>query len=96
MDAVDLLRMLAAFGITMGLFFAGVWGFRKFAPNVIERLKGSPATARRLNIVETLVLGPQQRLVLVSLDGAERLVLLGGGEVLDQPKKSPLARKVMP
>lgn len=89
MAALDLLRMLAAFGITMGLFFACVWGFRRFAPDLIKKLQGKAQTTRRLNIVETLVLGPQQRLVLVSLDGAERLVLLGGGQVLDQAKKLP-------
>lgn len=95
MAALDLLRMLAAFGITMGLFFACVWGFRRFAPDVIKKLQGKAPSARRLSIVETLILGPQQRLVLVSLDGAERLVLLGGGQMLDQPKK-PLARKAQP
>jgi len=95
MDPLDLLRMLAAFGVTMGLFLACVWGFRRFAPDVIKRLQGQVQTRRRLSIVETLILGPQQRLVLVSLDGTERLVLLGGGQVLDQTKK-PSARKVQP
>ena len=94
MTIVDLIRMLAAFGVTMGLFFGAVWGFRKFAPDVIGRLKGGVQTSRRLSVVETLVLGPQQRLVLVSLDGVERLVLLGGGQVLDQPKKT--VRKAAP
>jgi flagellar protein FliO/FliZ len=93
MSVPELARMLAAFAITLGLFFGAVWGFKRFAPHVMKRLQGQPGqTHRRLNIVETLVLGPQQRLVLVSLDGAERLVLLGGGQLLDPPKK-PL-RKV--
>lgn len=95
MSIPDLIRMLAAFAITMGLFFGAVWGFKRFAPDVMRRLQGQATPAkRRLSVVETLVLGPQQRLVLVSLDGAERLVLLGGGQVLDQPK--PLARKTAP
>jgi flagellar protein FliO/FliZ len=95
MSVFELARMLAAFAITLGLFFGAVWGFRRFAPHVMKRLQGDPSIPRRrLNIVETLVLGPQQRLVLVSLDGTERLVLLGGGQLLDPPKK-PL-RKVAP
>ena len=92
MQFVDLARMLAAFAITLGLFFAAVWGFRRFAPDVMKRLQGQPGAAkRRLSVVETLVLGPSQRLVLVSLDGAERLVLIGGGQLLDPPK-SPIKR----
>jgi flagellar protein FliO/FliZ len=92
MSIPDLIRMLAAFAITMGLFFGAVWGFKRFAPDVMRRLQGQAIPARRrLSVVETLVLGPQQRLVLVSLDGAEKLVLLGGGQVLDPPKS--LTRK---
>jgi flagellar protein FliO/FliZ len=95
MSIPDLIRMLAAFAITMGLFFGAVWGFKRFAPDLMRRLQGQAVPAkRRLSVVETLVLGPQQRLVLVSLDGAERLVLLGGGQVLDQPKPPP--RKAAP
>lgn len=95
MSALDLIRMLAAFAITLGLFFAAVWGFKRFAPDLMKRLQGQPGgIKRRLAVVETLVLSPQQRLVLVSLDGAERLVLLGSGQLLDPPKKP--ARKVLP
>lgn len=90
MNVFDILRTLAAFAITLGLFFAAVWGFRRFAPDLMKRFQGQPGAARRrLSVVETLVLGPQQRLVLVSLDGAERLVLIGGGQMLDPPKRGP-------
>jgi flagellar protein FliO/FliZ len=95
MSIPDLIRMLAAFAITMGLFFGAVWGFKRFAPDVMKRLQGDAAIRkRRLAIVETLVLSPQQRLVLVSFDGTERLVLLGGGQVLDPPKTA--SRKIAP
>jgi flagellar protein FliO/FliZ len=55
---------------------------------------------RRLQVVETLVLDPTRRLVLFTLDGEERLMMLGEGQLLDWgPKKpnrrpSPLAQTV--
>ena len=42
---------------------------------------------RRLLVVESLVLDPARRLVLVSCDGEERLLLLGEGQVLPPVKK---------
>jgi flagellar protein FliO/FliZ len=49
---------------------------------------------RRLALVETLVLDPARRLVLVSLDGEERLLLLGEGQSLAAPVASaPRARQ---
>ena len=43
---------------------------------------------RRLKVIETLVMGTNHRLVLVRLDGEERLVLLGEGSLLGaMPRK---------
>jgi flagellar protein FliO/FliZ len=44
---------------------------------------------RRLRVVETLVLDPSRRVVIVACDGRERLLLLGEGKVvadLDAPR----------
>jgi flagellar protein FliO/FliZ len=45
-------------------------------------------TDRRLAVVESLVLDPTRRLVIVACDGEEKLILLGEGQVL-----GPVAQK---
>jgi flagellar protein FliO/FliZ len=47
-------------------------------------------------LLESLMLDPARRLVLVSLDGEEKLVLLGEGRLLDGPKKPPAPRRKIP
>ena len=46
---------------------------------------GHQLAGRRLAVVETLVLDPSRRLVLVSCDGREQLLLLGEGRVIASP-----------
>jgi hypothetical protein len=43
----------------------------------IERLARAPGAARRLTVVESLMLDPRRRLVLIRADGREHLLLLG-------------------
>ena len=50
-----------------------------------------PAADRRLQVVESLILDPPRRLVLVRLDREERLLLLGEGRML-----APGARPAQP
>ena len=53
-------------------------GARRFGPEWLVRLQ-RPKADRRLAIIESLPLDPARRLVLVRLDGTERLLLLGEG-----------------
>ncbi len=80
MDFVDIFRALAALAVTLGLVGLAAVAARRFAPLEVLRLK-TPAE-RRLKVVESLVLDPQRRLVLVRFDAEERLLLLGEGRVL--------------
>ena len=41
---------------------------------------------RRMTVVETLMLDPARRLVLVRIDSEERLLLLGEGRELIEPR----------
>ena len=41
-----------------------------------------------MQVVETLVLDPARRLVLVRIDDEERLILLGEGRELIEPRQS--------
>ena len=85
MSALQIIQMFAALAVTLGLFGLGVWGLRRYGPNLTRRLADTRAS-RRLAVVETLMLDPRSRLVLVRVDDEERLVLIGPGQLLDRPK----------
>lgn len=86
MSFVQIVQMFAALAVTLGIFGLGVWGLRKYGPNVVKRLQDANAS-RRLAVVETLALDARNRLVLVRVDDEERLVLIGPGQVLERPKR---------
>ena len=89
MELAEIARMIAALAVTLGLIGLAAWGLRRFGPATIMRLQ-TPAAERRLAIVETLMLDPQRRLVLVRFDRQERLILLGEGRVLAEAKAAAL------
>lgn len=81
MDIADFARAVFALALTLGLVgLAGV-ALRRFGPDAMARLSSAKAE-RRLKVVESLVLDPARRLIIVSCDGKERLVLLGEGQVV--------------
>jgi flagellar protein FliO/FliZ len=82
MNLADFARAIFALALTLGLMGLCAVALRRFGPDVLGRFAG-PRSARRLAIVETLVLDPSRRLVLVSCDGRERLLLLGEGRLLE-------------
>jgi flagellar protein FliO/FliZ len=89
MDLAEILRAVFALAFTLGLLGLALWGLRRFGPDALSRF-APDRKERRLALVETLVLDPARRLVLVSLDGRERLILLGDGQVLpDSPPAKP-------
>jgi flagellar protein FliO/FliZ len=77
----DLARMIAGLAVTLGLIGLIVVGMRRYGPETLKRLQGVRAT-RRLAVVETLMLDPGRRLVLVRFDQEERLILPGEGRLL--------------
>lgn len=91
MPVIEFIRALAALAITLGLIGLAAWALRKYGPDAIGRAIAARQD-RRLRVVESLALDPTRRLVVVSLDGEERLVLLGDGKLLDwTPKGAPVA-----
>lgn len=81
MAFADFARAFFALVLTLGLIGLAAVLARRFGPEWLTRLQ-RPRTERRLAIVESLPLDPTRRLVLVRLDGAERLLLLGEGRLL--------------
>ena len=84
MDFADFVRAFFALALTLGLMGLCAVALRRFGPETLARLAAQKKT-RRLAVVETLVLDPSRRLVLVSCDGREQLLLLGEGRPLETP-----------
>ena len=88
MPLADLARAVFALAITLGLVGLAAVAARRFGPEWMVRLQ-RPKAERRMAIVESLPLDPARRLVLVRLDGAERLLLLGEGRLLAELGDAP-------
>jgi flagellar protein FliO/FliZ len=82
MDFPDFARAIFALAVTLGLVGLAAVALRRFGPDALARFTAAKKD-RRLAVVESLVLDPARRLVLVSCDGKETLILLGEGRVLD-------------
>lgn len=87
MGILDVARMVLALALTLGLIGLAAVAVRRFAPGAILRLR--PSAERRLQVIESLILDPARRLVLVRVDREERLLLLGEGRVLPPPPAPP-------
>ncbi|MBS0363843.1 MAG: flagellar biosynthetic protein FliO [Proteobacteria bacterium] len=83
--ASDFARAIFALILTLGLVGLGAVALRRFGPDALARF-GKPRTTRRLTIVESLVLDPARRLVIVACDGEEKLLLLGEGQLMSDLK----------
>lgn len=90
MGLAEIARMFAALAVTLGLGGLALVAVRRFAPLAVLKVK-APAD-RRLQVVETLMLDPQRRLVLVRCDNKEHLILLGEGRLLAEQPPSAGAR----
>lgn len=84
MGLIQIISMLAALAVTLGLFGLAVWAYRRFAPAGFIPMQ--PPRERRMAVVESLMLDTQRRLVLVRLDDREQLILLGEGQLLSGPQ----------
>ena len=85
MDFLDLLRAMFALAITLGIIGLAAWGARRYAPQLLARLSAERGE-KRMKVVETLMLDPARRLVLVRIDDEERLLILGEGRELIEPR----------
>jgi flagellar protein FliO/FliZ len=86
MDFASILRAVFALALTLGLIGLAAVALRRYGPDAMARLSAQKKD-RRLKVVESLVLDPTRRLVIVECDGRERMLLLGEGQVVaDLPK----------
>jgi flagellar protein FliO/FliZ len=73
MDFLDIARYVGALVLVIGLIGVAALAARRFGVPGLAK----PSAERRLQIVETLMLSPRQRLALVRRDDIEHLVLIG-------------------
>ena len=85
MNFLDLARAVFGLAFTVGIIGLCAWAARRYAPQLLARMN-TDRGERRLQVVETLVLDPARRLVLVRVDDEERLILLGEGRELIEPR----------
>ncbi|MFN3878198.1 MAG: FliO/MopB family protein [Brevundimonas sp.] len=91
MNFLDLVRAVFGLAFTLGLIGIVAWAARRYAPQLLAKLSAERG-ARRLQVVETLVLDPARRLVLVRVDDEERLILLGEGRELIEPRQTGVGK----
>lgn len=89
MEFTDFARAAFALAVTLGLLGMGTVALRRLGPQTLAKFAGPAHRKRRLAVVETLVLDPSRRLVLVACDGEEKLILLGEGRLLSTPDEKP-------
>ena len=85
MNLLELLKTTFALAVVLGLILGLAYVLRRYAPGLMANLQAQRGQ-KRLTVVETLVLDPARRLVLVRFDNEERLILLGEGQELKEPR----------
>jgi flagellar protein FliO/FliZ len=85
---LNFLQAIFALAVTLGLIGGAAYALRRWAPAGLIALR--PQGERRLQIVESLTLDAQRRLVLVKFDQHEQLILIGEGHLIT-PAKTPLS-----
>jgi flagellar protein FliO/FliZ len=89
MPLTDFARAVFALALTLGLIGLAAVALRRYGPGAFTRF-GAPKADRRLKVVESLVLDPARRLVIVACDGKERLILLGEGQLVSEIAAAPI------
>lgn len=87
MDFLDFLRAVLALAVTLGLIGLAAFAARRYAPELMARLQARTGKERRLKVIETLVVGPTHRVVLIQVDDDERLIMLGDGREMLEPRR---------
>lgn len=90
MDFAEFARAVFALALTLGLIGLAAVAGRKWGPEALARFQPN-RRQRRMQVVETLMLDPSRRLVLVAVDGEEQLLLLGEGRLIGAPARTDAA-----
>ena len=70
MEYVDWASFAASFGLVIGLILVTLWGFKRYGQMQFPKKHGDAA----IQVVESHVMGPRQRIVLIHCDNQRILV----------------------
>jgi flagellar biogenesis protein FliO len=80
MDLLSLVRMLGTLALLLGALWAALWAVRRYDVRLPGRMGGG--AARRLQLVDRLVVDARRSILLVRRDDAEHLLLIGPDHAL--------------
>jgi len=95
LDVLDITRYIAALAVVLGLLGLLALGARQgWLTQVIVGISRGHFSGvkreRRMKVVESLVLDPRRRIVIIEIDGKEQAVLLGAsGEIILPHEERP-------
>jgi len=90
MDVTNTMRAIFSLVLVLGLIVGLSTLMRRYAPEWLAKLH-SHKPQRRMEVLETLVLDPARRLVMIKIDGIEKLLLLGDGHDLGAITKQTIS-----
>jgi len=73
---MDILRIIGSLILVFGLMGALLWGLRRMQMKI-----GAPMPGRRLHMLESVSVGPRQKIALLRIDAREVLVGLSPGQM---------------
>jgi flagellar protein FliO/FliZ len=73
---MDILRIIGSLILVFGLMGALLWGLKRMQMKI-----GAPMPGRRLHMLETVSVGPRQKIALLRIDAREVLVGLSPGQM---------------
>jgi flagellar protein FliO/FliZ len=95
MDLIDFARYIGALALVLGLVGFAALAAKRYGIVGIAKLGGG--SARRLSLVETMMVGAKHKLILIKRDGVEHLVLIGpdGATVVENGIDAPPLAQIL-
>lgn len=77
MDLIDFARYVGALALVLGLLGFAALAAKRYGIAGLAGIGKLGGGARRLSVVETMMVGAKHKLILIKRDGVEHLVLIG-------------------
>jgi flagellar protein FliO/FliZ len=96
MDMIDFARYFGALAMVLALVGCAALAAKRYGVAGLSGLVSKGVSARRLSIVESLMVGPRHKLFLFKRDGVEHLVLIGpqGANVVESGVSAPTTAQI--
>jgi flagellar protein FliO/FliZ len=96
MDAIDFARYFGALALVLALVGFAALAAKRYGVCGLSNFVNKSVNARRLSVVESLMVGPRHKLYLFKRDGIEHLVLIGpqGANVVESGASAPTTAQI--